>query len=344
MHPIYKPRLKCTKRRITHCIVGCIPFALVLLSIAVSIATLSTYNKTDEREFEVSSLHQHCNGDVDTGVPLIRLGRVNNFWYKDILIVQDVDSKVYKDVAVDIFVVPSDFVVERTREFSCSLSYEKGVLLELDQLYLLQGSILSFNICVKSIIQDSPGFVNLNFYDDNIDFYSDMFFHQQQFCVAANQVNCSNYNFTATRDSLYYTKSCDSDCNSTSNSYLTFYKIDAELKYISYTHWANTSYSTSVCQLDVLTKECLITTDMGKKWFFSAKTYDVFANVTSGSTKLGPVGHLKVQPSFRSTVYAVPTVIGGILLAIVYICCGVGCCVHGIKGQRREDQELEHMH
>lgn len=335
VHPIYKPRLRCTKRRIAHCIVGCIPFALVVLAIIVSIAILSTYNKTDEREFEVSSLHQHCNGDVDTGVPLIRLGSVNNFWYKDILIVQDVDSEVYKDVGVEIFVVPSEFVVKQTKEFSCNLSYDQGVLLELDQLYLLQGSILSFNICVKSIIQDSPGFVNLNFYDDNIDFKGGMFFHQQQFCVTANQVNCSNYNFTATHDSLYYAVSCDSDCNSTSNSSLTSYRINAELKYISYTHWANKSYNTSVCKLDVLTKECMIATDMGKNWFFSAKTYDIFAYVTSESTRLGRVGHLKIQPSFRSTVFVVPTVIGGILLAIVYVCCGVGCCVcQGTKIRR----------
>lgn len=347
VHPVYKRLQLCTKRRIAYCTVGCIPFALVVLATAVSIASLHTYDKSDEREFEVSSWHRHCNGDVDTGIPLIRLGSVNNFWYKDILIVQDVDSKVYQDVAVEIFVVPSHFVIEQTKQFSCNLSsYDGGVLLEMNQLYLLQGSVLSFNICVKSIIQDSPGFVNLNFYDNNSDFVDNTFFHQERFFVKANQVNCSCYNFTATHDSLYYATSCDSYCNSTTNSFLTSYRIDAELKYISYTHWASKSYNASVCKLDGLTQECLITTDMGKSWFFSGKTYDIFANVTSGATKLGRVGHLKIRSSFRGTVYVVPIVIGGILLAIIavcYCCCGVSYCIYRAKRQNRQDLELEHI-
>ena len=317
-----------------------------MLAVIVTTAIFSTNNKSDEsvRYFEVSRQHQHCNGDVDTGVPLIRLGSVNSFWYKGISITQEYNvNPAYASVTTQFYVVPSNLVNEQTKWFTCNYSSHSGVFLNIQQLYLLQGSSISFNIGIKSTDEHSPGLINLTIFDNNTDYEhpgSDgEFFQQHQFHVKANQSNSSEYNFNATHDSLYSVRSCGlSICGPHSNASEISYKFDVEMKYISFTNLNNTSYK---CKPD--NAECSIPVGNSNDWFFSAESYDILAYVTSGPTSIETVGLLKTRASFRSTVYAVPAVIGGTLLAMVYICCGVGCCVHGIKGQRREDRELEHM-
>lgn len=333
-----------------YCLIVCIPIALVILAIVASTAALSAHKKTDEtvRKFEVSGYtqHRHCSNE-DIGVPLIQLGSMKSFWYKSILITQDDTYANYVDVAVQLYAIPSELVTEHTKKFSCNYSDDDGAVLNLDQLYLLQGSVLSFNNCIQSTNKHSPGLINLSIYDNTTEYNNDGIggkpFQQYQLHVEPNQTNCSGNSFRAPQDGLYYAVACTSVVCPETNAAQIFYKIDVEMKYISFADWADTSFNRSFCRLDSVNKECSISTDdLNKDWFFSAKTYDIFAYVTS---KPGlSVGLVEIQASFRSTVYIIPTVIGGVLTAIYCICAcaGVSCCSVCLwKRQKRNDQELE---
>lgn len=328
-----------------HCLMAFIPIALVIMAIAVSTAALSAHKKTDEsvRKFEVSSYthHQHCS-DEDIGAPLIQLGSTNSFWYKNIQITQDDTYGKYVDVTVQFYAIPSELVTEHTREFSCNYSDGDGALLNLDQVYLLQGSVLSFNNCIQSKNEHSPGLINLSIYDNFTEYSKDEVggkpFQQYQIHVEPNQTNCSENSFTVPQDGLYYAVACTSVVCPSTHAAQIFYKIDVKMKYVSFSDWADTSFNRNVCKLDAVKKECLISTDdLNKDWFFSAKTYDIFAYVTSK-----PVGLVKIRASFRSTVYIIPAVIGGVLMAIyICTCAGVRSCVFVRKKQKHKDQVLE---
>lgn len=320
----------------------------MILAIVVSTAALSAHKKTDETvtKFEVSSRNQqqHCSNE-DIGVPLIQLGSINSFWYKKILITQDDTYNNYVDVTVQLYAIPSELVTEHIKHFSCNHSDLKGAVLDLDQLYLLQGSVLSFNNCIQSTNKHSPGLINLSIYDNITEYNNDGIggkpFQQYQLHVEPNQTNCSGNSFTAPQDGLYYAVACTSVVCSSTNAAQIYYQIDVEMKYISFADWAGTSFNRSVCTLD---KECsILTDDLNKDWFFSAKTYDIFAYVTSEPKDF--VGLVEIQASFRSTVYIIPTVIGGVLTAIYCICtcAGVSCFSVRLlrKRQKQNDQELE---
>lgn len=352
VHIIPKHRSICTRRQIKLCLVSSIPTALVVLAVIITTAIFFSHNKSDEsvRYFEVSRHHQQCVDAIDTGVPLIRLGSVNSFQYKDISITQDYKvDPAYEAVTTQIYAVPSRLVIERTKWFTCNYSLESGVFLNIEQLYLLQGSSISFNIGIKSTNETNPGLINLTIFDNNTDYKhrNGEIFQQHQFHVKANQSNSSEYNFIATRDSLYSVISCGlSICGPDSNASLISYKFDVKMKYVSYTDWTDTAYNTSVCKLDNSVNKCSFPVGNSNDWFFSAESYDILAHVISGPAQSEAVGFLKITASFRSKVlvYNIATVIGGILLAIVYyVFCGVGCCVYRVKRQRRQEQELQHI-
>ena len=313
---------KCTRRRIVCCFVLCIPIMLVLLAITVVTPILSTYNESDSSHgiFEVSSenypnyfFNNYCY-NISTGAPLIRLGTVYSFWYSRISITQIPNERIYTNVDVKFYAVPSENVVERIEHFYCESDiYE----LRLEQLYLLKDSHMTFNICVMSQSSNSPGWVNLTIYDDLVNFSTrnekgSVFFWQYKIHVKANGTNCSKCVFTAPHNSLYYTIS--------GAGYQTHYakethaRVDVGRKYINSTDWADTSDSKSVCTSDGETgKECTVPIEKDtSSWLFSARNYDMLALVTSEPNDQ-KVGHLQIQPTFRSTVYSVPTVAGVIL-------------------------------
>ena len=341
-------RPKCTRRRIVCCFVPCIPIMLVLLAITVVTPILSTYNESDSSHgiFEVSSenypnyfFNNYCY-NISTGAPLIRLGTVYSFWYSRISITQIPNERIYTNVDVKFYAVPSENVVERIEHFYCESDiYE----LRLEQLYLLKDSNMTFNICVMSQSSNSPGWVNLTVYDDLVNFSTrnekgSVFSWQYKIHVKAKGTNCSKCVFTAPHNSLYYAISgagYQTHCAKEIHA-----RVDVDRKYINSTDWADTSYSKSVCTSDGETgKECTVPIEKDtSSWVFSARNYDMLALVTSEPDDQQKVGHLQIQPTFRSTVYSVPTVAGVILLAPIFaICAVVSCCVYKRKGKREID-------
>jgi hypothetical protein len=237
-----------------------------------------------------------------------------------------------------IYVVPSEHVIEQKKWYYCNGTFPE---LAVSQLYLLQGSVMNFNVCISSTNDTFPGWVNLSIYDDFESYHipsTGIAIELHKIYVDANQSNCSSYTYTAPNDSFYYASAGNQD--ETCRAKVISFSVDIEINYINLTDLLNGSYSSSVCNQTGTSeiKPCsvVITGD----WLFSARNYDIFVFVTSPS-KISELGLVRWQLSFQSVWYAVPAIAGAIVfLPILFMTVGCSYCVYRKKGQKGDYKEL----
>ena len=327
----------CSGRKAIHCLVPLIPILLFVLAIAVATPSLLTCDESSTREFEVSSWknsfpNENCD-DPSKTAPLIRLGTINSRWY-EILLTQVLKTYYYIPQGFMIYAVPSDYVTRYTdtKKFFCS---GKPDFVDVDQLYLLQGSIMTFNVCVCSNNTVRPGWVNFSIYDDVESYYNTstvntIDFHQIR--VNASQTHCPMYTYTAPHDGFYYVMSGNSKQTMYAN--VVSFSAEVDMKYVNLTDLWNGSYSTGECfQTDEEPCSVAIHSD----WF---RNYDIFVSVTSPPHKY-QLGLVRWQLSFRTLWYSGPAVAGGIVAVPIFlIAVGVSCCVYRRKPRRRRYKKL----
>ena len=238
-----------------------------------------------------------------------------------------------------IFTVPSEKVVEYSQQFHCEKNgdYE----LYLPGIYLHKDTVMTFNVCIQSMHVDIPGSVNISFYDDYANWTNrndgGTVFKSHQFYVNANETKSYNYRFVSTHDSFYYIM-FNAPYQST-HAFASFYSVYAEMKHVNSSDWLRTSHK-SVCE--ATPKECSVPLPKDNAWVFSTKQYDIFGRVTAASED--KIGHLSVRPEFRMTAYAIPTVIGLIVLVpleTVFVIFALCYCYYFSCKQTERNQKIQ---
>ena len=331
---------RCTVRKVAYCFVPCIPIMLAVLAIVVSTGSFAGQDQSAHslRQFEVSSNYpNHCPKSNATA--LTRLGKVNSFWYRDVVIYQDVGENERNDYTwekLTFYAIPSERVEVETDKFSCTLTGSS--VLNIFPLYLLEGSNMSFHICIKAKSTDINGTVNLTIFDDIVNYYLYRFNHynasrveQYLLTVDANETNCSDHTFTAQRDSFYYVLAGNQP-NPSAVIMTCIYDVD-----MRYLNSSNLSGMQALCvSTKDERKECKIPIGSGSRWLSSPQDYDIIASV-SPSPKSSKSGKLKIRSVFRSAVYLIPAVFGVVLFGPVFLVCTCASCIlyrrKGIKNE-----------
>ena len=334
----------CSRRKAIHCFVPLIPILMFALAITVAIPSFLTrdQSKSSMQEYEIASTKypfpdpypSNCyNTNISNVAPLIRLGTLYSRWYGEVVINQPPNNGHYVPLDFRVYTVPSEHVIEKKKRIYCSGTFS---LLNINQLYLLNGSVMKINVCINSTSNTLPGWVDLFIYDHFESYHStrNPIGHHRIY-VGANQSKCSSYNYTAQNDSLYYASAGNLD--ETCRASVTSFSVDIEIKYINVTELLNgsTSYRFGVCNK---TKSCSVA--ISDEWFFSASNHDIFVFVTS-SSKLSELGLVGWQLSFQTLWYAVPAIGGAIIILPIFLIT-VGCsyCVYRKRGHGIEYEEL----
>ena len=211
---------------------------------------------------------------------------------------------------------------------------------------------MTFNVCVKSVSAQEPGWVNLSIYN-NITQYLDttIGIELHQFHVDANQTNCSTYTYVVPIDDFYYASSGVPDVQ-THFAKIVSFRIDVEILYINRSNFlhGSTSYSVGVCNpIDESEIECSV--EISHDRLFSARNYDILASSTT-SSKEDQLALVRWKLSFQKQWYTVPVIAGAILAFLVFLICVAyrkevfGCryCVNWIKEQRGGYMSLDTQH
>jgi hypothetical protein len=338
----------CTRKKAIHCLVAFIPVILFVLAIAIATPSLLTRDKfkSSIRDIEVSGwthpfIHDYC-GDTSKEAPLIRLGTVHSRWYYNVLLTQMLKNDFYYLQGFMIYAAPSEYVTKYTytKNFSCSNDEADSV--DVDQLYLLQGSVMTFNICVSSSNPVQPGWVNFSIYNDFESYYNTSTIKTVQFHqinVSANETYCPIYEFMAPNDSFYYVMSG----NPLQVHFATVvsFSVDINIKYVNWTELLNGSHSIDPCYRTEQNHDKPCSVALHNDWFFSAREYDIFVFVTSSPYKYHP-GLVKWKLSLRTLWYAVPAIAGGIVIFPIFlITVAISCCVYRRKPRRRRYKLLK---
>ena len=324
-----KRQARCTIRLVACCLVPCIPIVLAVLAIVASTGSFTGQDHSAHslRQFEVSSNYPKHYPQSNT-TAITRLGRVNSFWYHDVVINQDEGEKkslyYYTWENITFYAIPSEHAVEADK-FSCTCAISYGVL-DIFQLYFLEGSTVTFNICIQAQFPDMDGAVNLTIFDDIVYYYlysgkhNAPFVEQYLLTVNVNETNCSDHTFTAQRDSFYYVLA---DNQRNPSAVITLCSYDVDMRYL------NTSKLSGMQALCVSTKdehkECKVPIGSGSRWLSSPQDYDIIASVSPSPNSLKS-GKLKIRSVFRSTVYLVPAVVGVVLFGPVFLVCACASC------------------
>ena len=320
------------KRKAKYCLLPLIPILLFVLAIAVTTPSLEVRDqpKSSKRQYEVSSQHTPVyigNGCYNTSnvAPLIRLGTIYGRWYDEVVITQ-VKQDAYIPEDMNIYAVPSQGVSTYKKKFFCRSTDKFATyhVLNLNRLYLLRGSNMTFNLCINSTSTQEPGWVDLSIYSNITEYlHTTMGAGFHQFHVDANQTNCSSYTYVAPSDGFYYAGS-GLPHKQTKFAMLVSFRVDIEMLYINHSDFlhGSTSYGPSVCNpIDESEIKCSV--KFSDDWFFSAKHYDIFALGTA-SSEAGHLALVKWKSSFRKQWYTVPVIAGAILGFLVFLIC-VGC-------------------
>ena len=274
---------------------------------------------------------------TDTDPPLIYLGTMDNRWYSEAVITQNIPDDFYKYTDMTVYAVPSKNVDKYSKYFHCEAGGWVEVL--IGGLYLPEDTVMKFNICINSTDSSEDGWTDINFYD-NITSWNHRGepgsepIKQHTFHIDAGETNCFPYTFVAPKDSYYYIMSGVDRTNCKEISYT----LDVDIESVNASDWLSASHQ-STCKLSEGDPKCsLKIKNDGSTWFFSPEKYDIFGLVTSATTH-DNIGHLSIQPTFRESSYAVPTLAGVLPLAlveivvIIFVVCY--CRVYHKKRERR---------
>jgi hypothetical protein len=295
-----------------------------------------------------------CDSEVPDSPPLIRLGAVPNQWYSGVSIAQDVPDKSYYTYNnLDIYVIPSERVVERSTWFNCSdMDRHAGVVLKVRGVYFLRGTNVTFNVCIHSTDRND-GWVDIDFYDSVTSYFSEgdranNTLHHHRFHVGANTSFCYTYNYTAPRDSYYYIVMGEGYQINRENITVTFYRMTGNMKYAKSSELLGKSRKLS-CNCSVIIAvengcECPLALWKDIGWVFHPEEYKIFARVTS-SPSLSNFGHLTIQPSFRDVSYAIPTIGGLMFLVPAELICiaSVCCCLCRLRRRTQVISDAEEL-
>lgn len=315
----------CTGRCLICGLIALLPIVVFVVVITAYTSTLSRHSQSQTETHETSNMRHspnskcHITGTMSS--PLIYVGSIENPFFSEALITQDTPSPDYLYVDMEIFTVPSQNLIQYPRKFNCG---DRGnVELRIDGIYLRKDMKMTFNITVQSTDVSNPGWADIAFYDD-LKSWSDRnsgghVIKSHRFPVNAGKTETYNYEFVSTHDSYYYIMlGAYYQCN---NSEVVFYSVDTELKDINSSDWLKTSHRT-VCNRTQT--KCLAQTPKDTSWIFSTTKYDIFARVTTTTEDNDMIyGHLSLTPQFRMAVYALPTVIGLIILIPLEVVCAI---------------------
>ena len=316
---------------------------LVAMVVAVSTPIINHIHFQSEVEsFETSiNLYQQdfqCSTQNPTAPPVICLGTFSTNWYDGFIVTQDLpDKNVYEYNNLDVYVVESKRVIEHSRQFYCGdINTRNGVELELEGVYFLSGTNVSFNICILSTDLVQNGWVGIAFYGNRQSYDSnDDTLNYHRFTIGPNQSKCYPYNYMAPSDSFYYIRmGTDSQCSSINVTAVSF-TMNADMRYINASDpWLIKSEKGACNRSDYSSeKECKFTLPRSSSVFPNTQEYDIFAKVTSAGDDFG---HLSIQPMFNKDSLALPSVFGGIFLVptlFVFIFISVVCVC--VKWRRR---------
>ena len=352
----------CTIPRVACAFVFIVPLVLFAVAVSVSTSTIKSQAQSQSavRHYDTSGIlfeSSLCNTrDRDTP-PLIYIGTISNQWTSGFRLTQDVpDKEKYAYKNLNVYTVPSNKVIKYKKLFNCSTAnYHSPVELELQGVYFLRGTNMTFKVCILSK-QDEDGWVGLAFYDTYENYLlrfsacrsGNHSLNYHRFTVPANGAACYTYNYTVPVDAFYYIMMGTHCQSSSDNVYATNYELKADMRYVNSSDWLNvTEKSACNCSETSSEKECTFTLPKKTTSFLSPQTYDIFVQVTSTEKKNYP-GHLSIQPLLdkKESSSVIPTVGGLIFLVLVEvvlcIVCVVVCfCVRRSKGRTQNVRYVE---
>ena len=299
--------------------------ALGLLLFTAAMSVFSTHLSRKKFNLEDSSFGQRfCPypRPATASSATILVGQFNGFWHESVTVTQTPPSSAspYKFQSMKFYQIPTEQLrVHNMRYPSYNLTNSS---IQLDQLYLLEGSHIDFLLRVQSINSTFPGFANLTIcdtYPNYLLYSATNKCKHYQVTVEPMETKTHLVNFMAPKNSYYFVTTVAGS----ERAQVDFIKVDMiDVRFLNSSDFdgVKNTESSDGQPLQISLGDML-----------DAQGYVVVAIVSSLGDE-GYYGQLRVIEDYRSFVYIVPAIAAAGLMAVGVTCVvGVWLCCYIIR-------------